>query len=273
MASEEFLTRFPATEQLSIIEPVMWTSLLGVVIFSLLLFFGTREVDTRVYNARLAWIRAFLYFSVCWFLSSVTGVLNNLLNSPLVNFENVSTLSWQMYVGLTWCVVLFGYLYIWPTGTVTYQRKLYPLPTLLIGVIWGLSEAQLFLVFWWTAESLLSNVWLIALMTYVMAAIFNPLLHVFWWDRYVSPDHNIYEWNLKKVSMSHNPTLVLSIIYLALWEDLWVFLFWPAFGLLACAFAQKFPAPWDSLAHGELEAQQGLCDVQTLSVPKSQRSA
>ena len=272
MRTEPVVKLISQTNELSTINPVMWIALIGVVVFSLWLFVATRSIDTRIYNAKLAWVRAFLYFSVCWFLSASSGVLNSLLTSTLVSLDHVTNLGWQVYVGITWCIVLFGYLYIWPKGTITYNRKFYPAPTLFIGVLWGLSEAQLFLVFWWVAESIVDNLWLVALMTYILASLANSLLYVFWWDRYVSPDHNIYEWNLKKVAFSHNPTLVLSLIYLVLWGDLWVFLMWPAFGLLCCAFAQKFPAPWDTLSHGELEAQKGLCDVQTLSIPADKRA-
>jgi hypothetical protein len=87
----------------------------------------------------------------------------------------------------------------------------------------------------------------------------------------VSPDHNIYEWNFRKVMFAHNPTLILSLIFLVVWGDLGVYLLWPAFALLACAIAQRFPAPWDKLSHGELEAKKGLCDVQTMSVPEAER--
>ncbi len=242
-----------------------------VVILAIWLLLAGRGTDRRIYNAKLAWLRAWIYFGACWILSWATGVLPVLLNSPLVNPEHVGELSWQAYMVISWAIVLFGYLYIWPKGTVTYNRKLYPMPTLLIGVVWGISEAQLFLSFWAIGELFIDKVWLIALFTYVLASLSNGPMHLFYWDRYVSPDHNIYEWNMKKVGLAHNPNLLISLFYLVIWGDLWIYMLWPAFALLACAFAQKFPAPWDNLAHGELEAQLGLCDVKTLSLPPEKR--
>lgn len=242
-----------------------------LLILALLLFLGTRGKDTRIYDAKMAWLRAWIYFSICWLLSWSTGVLSTLLETPLVDPAHVAETGWKVYVTVTWAIILFGYLYIWPKGTVTYNRKLYLLPTVLIGVVWGLSEAQLFLAFWSIAEYFIDTTWMIAIAVYAMATIANSLLHIFWWDRYVSPDHNIYEWNMKKVGLAHNPNLILSLIYLVIWGDLWIYLMWPAFALFACAIAQKFPAPWDTLAHGELEAQQGLCDVATLSLPAEKR--
>ena len=103
-------------------------------------------------------------------------------------------------------------------------------------------------------------------------ALANGPLHLFYWDLYVSPDHNIYEWNMKKVMFAHNPTLILSLIFLVIWGDIWVYMLWPAFALFACAVAQRFPAPWDTLSHGELEAKEGLCDVVTMSIPKAERT-
>lgn len=241
------------------------------LLLALLLFLGTRGKDARIYDAKMAWVRAWMYFCVCWVFSWATGVLPTLLSSPLVNPEHLTELGWQIYMVVAWAVVLFGYLYVWPKGTVTYNRKLYPIPTFVIGAVWGLSEAQLFLSFWALGEHFIDTPWMIAVFTYVVASLSNGPLHLFYWDRYVSPDHNIYEWNMKKVGLAHNPNLIFSLIYLVVWGDLWIYFMWPAFALFACAFAQKFPAPWDKLAHGEYEAQLGLCDVRTLSLPPEKR--
>jgi len=247
----------------------------GLMVFTavllLLLFLGTRGKDTRIYDAKLAWIRALIYFSLCWILSWATGVLPTLLSTPLVNPEHTGQTSWIVFVAATWVVVLIGYIYVWPTGSVTYKRRFYPLTTIPLGIVWGLSEAQLFLSYWAIAERFVDAPWLIAIITYIGASLTNGPLHLFYWDRYVSPDHNIYEWNIKKVMFAHNPTLILSLIFLVVWGDVGVYLFWPAFALFACAIAQKFPAPWDTLSHGELEAQEGLCDVQTMSLPPEVR--
>jgi hypothetical protein len=244
-----------------------------LVLLGLLLFIGTRGKDTRIYNAKMAWVRAWIYFCICWLLSWVTGVLPALLSSPWVDPAHVIEKSWLFYVMLTWVVVLVGYIYIWPSGTVTYKRKLYPITTSIIGVVWGLSEAQLFLVFWSVGERFLDIPWVVALFTYVCASMANGPLHLFYWDLYVSPDHNIYEWNIKKVMFAHNPTLILSLGFLALWGDIWVYMFWPAFAIFSCAIAQRFPAPWDTLSHGELEAKDGLCDVQTMSLAPEKRGS
>ena len=243
-------------------------ALLGLLgVLALLLFVGTRGKDTRIYDAKMAWVRAWMYFCLCWLLSWITGVLPALLNAPLVNAEHVLHIGWQLYMVFAWCIVLFGYVYIWPKGTVTYNRRLYPLPTAVIGLVWGLSEAQLFLSFWAVGERFIDSPWLLAGFVYVLASLSNAFLHVLYWDRYVSPDHNIYQWNMKKVALAHNPVIILSLLYLVIWGDLWVSMLWLTFALLACAWAQKFPAPRDTLAHGELEAQMGLCNVKTLSQP------
>ena len=242
-----------------------------LAVLAALLFVGTRGKDTRIYDAKMAWVRAWMYFCVCWLLSWATGVLPTLLSQPLLNTDHLGQTSWQVYVAVTWVVVLVGYLYVWPAGTVTYNRKFYPATTLLIGVVWGLSEAQLFLVFWAVGERFLDAPWMVAIFTYLCASMANGPLHLFYWDLYVSPDHNIYEWNFRKVMFAHNPTLILSLIFLVVWGDLGVYLLWPAFALFACAIAQRFPAPWDKLSHGELEAKKGLCDVQTMSVPEAER--
>jgi len=243
-----------------------------VIVLAALLFAGTRGKDTRIYDARMAWLRACIYYSLCWILSWATGVLPTLLTTPFVNPDHVGQTSWQVFVAATWLVVLVGYIYVWPTGTVTYKRKFYPLTTVPLGIVWGLSEAQLFLSYWAIGEMFLDAPWMVAVLTYVMASLTNGPVHLFYWDRYVSPDHNIYEWNIRKVMLAHNPTLILGLTFLVVWGDIWVYMLWPSFALFACAIAQKFPAPWDKLSHGELEAQEGLCDVKTYSLPADKRT-
>jgi uncharacterized membrane protein len=247
-------------------------SIIGLfLVLGVLLFIGTRGKDTRIYDARMAWFRAWMYFCVCWLLSWATGVLPTLLSQPLLNPEHLQQPAWWVFVIATWVTVLIGYLWVWPAGTVTYQRRFYPATTALIGVVWGFSEAQLFLAFWAIGERFLDAPWMVAVFTYLCASAANGPLHLFYWDRYVSPDHNIYEWNIRKVMLAHNPLLILSLVFLVVWGDLGVYLLWPAFALFASAIAQRFPAPWDTLSHGELEAQLGLCDVQTMSLPAAKR--
>ena len=45
-------------------------------------------------------------------------------------------------------VVLIGYLLVWPKGTLAHGRTLHLPAALIFGIVWGLSEGQLFLSFW-----------------------------------------------------------------------------------------------------------------------------
>ena len=60
-----------------------------------------------------------------------------------------------LWLGLTalWTVAtVWGYVYWWPRGTLTYGRKLYLAPQVLFGLAWGLTSGQLTLVLWALVE-------------------------------------------------------------------------------------------------------------------------
>jgi hypothetical protein len=87
----------------------------------------------------------------------------------------------------------------------------------------------------------------------VLSAV-TSLWHTRYWDRFVAPDHNVYEWNLRKVLGAHLPFLLLALAHLAWFDESAMFVGAHVVALAASAVAMRFPPWWaaDAPAHSPL---------------------
>lgn len=199
------------------------------------------------YNPQLAWYRAGIYFCACFIISWATGVFKTLLHTPLATPDQLANPVWLGFTALCILVEIIAYGVIWPKGTVTLGRRLHWPAVLFIGVVWGLSEGQLFLSFWAVAEQFnLSVVW-VAIITFIAISLFNGLWHSLYWDIHVAPEHNIVEWNGKKVLFAHIPNLVITLIYLATQGNAMLFVLFQTISLLLSTYFMRFPPPFARL--------------------------
>jgi hypothetical protein len=135
-----------------------------------------------------------------------------------------------------------GYFIIWRKGTFTHGRELHLPSVLLFGLLWGLSEAQVFLSFWAILENFLSARWLVGVLAFIMISTFKGLWQSQYWDIYVSPEHNIPEWNLRKVLFAHIPNLLFTLTYLAIYENAGMFMIFQAVSIMGSAYFMHFPS-------------------------------
>src|SRR5512145_898525 len=124
-----------------------------------------KQMSTNAYHPRSAWLRAVTYFVACFMIAHFTGALALVLNQPLASAENLRDVRWILFTLLCVAVEVWGYVYLWPRGTLTHGRQLYWSVVLTFGLLWGLSEGLLFLSVFvltsqWIASKLL--VWLIS---------------------------------------------------------------------------------------------------------------
>lgn len=216
------------------------------VLIGLLLFLTiTLQTQARTitgYSPRLAWIRGGIYFTSGFILSILTGVLPALISKPIATSEQVSNLYWWLFTFLCCSVIYFAYFYLWPRGTLTHGRELHLPQVLFFGLFWGLGEGQVFLSAWAVTEKFISNVWLTALITFLIVGTFKGLWQSQYWDIHVAPEHNIPEWNLKKVLFGHIPNLICTLSYLAVFGNALIFLLLQTSGLMYMAYRMRFPA-------------------------------
>jgi hypothetical protein len=73
------------------------------------------------YNPRRAWMRATVYFVICFAVAHFTGALALVLRQPLASAENLRDVRWILFTLLCVAVEVWGYVYLWPRGTLTHH--------------------------------------------------------------------------------------------------------------------------------------------------------
>ena len=197
----------------------------------------------RDYSPRRAWLFGCLYFTVCLVIAVVSGVLHRVFAEPLVSSSRLSDGVWIGATALVTAHVSFGYLYFWPRGTTAHGRPRHP-GALVFGIAWGIAQAMLVLSLFEWLDRITGVRWLSASLTIAGWSMFAGLWQSRFWDVHVAPDHNIREWNLRKVLVVHVPFLVLSVAHFAAYGNAAVFVAWWVLALAASAWAMRFPAPW-----------------------------
>jgi hypothetical protein len=200
-----------------------------------------KQMSTNTYDPRSAWLRAVIYFVICFAIAHFTGALALVLSQPLASADNLHDVRWVLFTLLCIAVEVWGYVYLWPRGTLTHGRQLYWSVVLTFGLLWGLSEGLLFLsVFVLTSQWIASKL-LVWIISFSVISTFLGLWHQFYWDIYVAPEHNILEWNIKKVLYAHIPNIVITLTYLSLYGNAGIFVLCQTFALVTSTYFMRFP--------------------------------
>lgn len=205
----------------------------------------TAPVSQGRYSPRLAWHRAGVYFCACLIVGTLSGVLPQVLSTPLASAAQIADAGWWLLTVAASVVVLVGYGVIWPRGTFTDGRKAHPWLASGYGLVWGLCQGLWFLTLWTLiARTGLATVW-VAVLSYLAIGGYNGVWHRYYWDIHVSPPHNYSEWNGRKVLLCHTPNLLICLTHLALYDNLALFALWQGLALALSARAMHFPAYGD----------------------------
>jgi hypothetical protein len=222
---------------------VLGVLLAASVLAQLFLAARNRHPD-NIYSPPLAWMRALLYFSVILVISWATGVLQVLVHAPVVAPQDLASPLWQGLSGIWLVALVWGYVYWWPRGTLTYERKLHLLPQVLFGLAWGVTSGQLTLVMWSVIEEFGFARWGTALLVFFVLAGYGQIYQSGWWDIHVSPPHNIRATNAKKVLFGHMPFLCIALAHFTLFGNALLFVAFHAAALACSAVAMRFPPFW-----------------------------
>lgn len=218
--------------------------LIAVVLALLIVRLRVERTNRAVtaYDSRLAWYRAGIYFCACFLASWGTGVFKTLTRSAWITAENISSPAWIGFSILCLAVVTIGYGFVWRAGTLPHGRPLHFWTVICFGFLWGISEGQLYLSFWAISEKFgLPVIWA-AIIAFTLISIFNQLWHSKYWDIYVAPEHNIIEWNMRKVMFAHIPNLVCCIAYLAVTGSAGMFVLFQTLALMLSTYFMRFPS-------------------------------
>jgi hypothetical protein len=105
---------------------------------------------------------------------------------------------------------------------------------------------MLFLSFYHIAQAIGSTwaAWQVWLLAYLMIAIWQWLWQDYYWDVYISPEHDS-PWSIQvKVFATHIPNITACLIFFALYENYAIFIALQTWALLGASLAMRMPAPW-----------------------------
>ncbi len=223
-------------------------AMLGVMVLGVALggffFAGRADHDPGVYSPRLAWIRAWVYYCFVILFSWVSGALGYVLTNPLVPPDRSADAIWVALVSLCWLVSVWAYVYWWPRGTLTHGRKLYLLPALFHGAVWGACAGLLYLSMYAMLEQLGFPGIVNALLLIGVLSAYNLNYQVGWWDIFVSPPHNLRATNNGKVALAHQPFLIVTLTLLVMYGDAGMYVLLTVFAMACSSVAMRFPSPW-----------------------------
>ncbi len=221
-----------------------WQQLLLAVLLILTVAAVTalwRNRQHRHYHPKTAWLRAIIYFCASSTIALFSGVTDAVLQRPLTTQAQLNDPLW--WAGAVTCtaLIVIAYGYIWAKGTFTDGRPWHPLSTTLFGLMWGLSQAQLFLSFWALIALLpIGQLW-VTVFTAITISIYNGNWQHLYWDVHISPPHNYPEWNLRKVLLCHVPNLLITLPFFALYGNVQLYIALQTTALLLSAHRMHFP--------------------------------
>ncbi len=210
-----------------------------------------RTLPITTWKPGAAWTRAMIYFSICNLISIWTGNTERMVSQPIATLDQLSDPLWIVLVCLCFIYIFFAYWILWSKMTITFNRKYYIGVELVFGTIWGLSTGQVLLSFYHIWNMFEFPSWGVYLMSFACMGSWQYIVHDYFWDVYVSPEHDTPKSIKLKTLASHIPNVALCLLFLVLYENFWLFIFTQTFALIATTIFQKFPAPW---AKGEFNA-------------------
>lgn len=152
---------------------------------------------------------------------------------------------WTGLVALMFSTSVVGYWIVWPMGTLSHGRPLHRWWSGMFGLAWGISEALLYVTVWSLARASIESDWAVFTCSFVLIALGIASWHQLFWDKYVSPIHNVASWNVRKVLLVHMPFLAVSLTFVTLYEAGLLFVTAQAVALIGSAFFMRFPSPFD----------------------------
>lgn len=200
------------------------------------------------YWARPAWIRAGIYFTICYLLAYASGALELIVTSPIVTSEQLSNPVWIAYTLFAFGFIVVAYGIVWVKYTVLFDRPKNTAMSALFGFLWGSSSGLLFLSVWlWSQDISEAMGWPVQvawLGAWALLGAWQPNWHGIYWDHYIAPEHDTPLTQRIKALGCHIPNLIITLTYLALYDNYLIFV---GLQTLACVFAaigMRFPAPW-----------------------------
>ena len=222
--------------------------MLSIVIAALigLYFIRYRGHPLEVFSPKAAWLRACIYFCVCYLVAILLGVFNALISNPIAAPEQLLDSVWHLWVGGLFLLVTVAYWVIWARYTLRFERRLDLLPQVIFGLLWGLASGMLFLSFYHLAQRIGTAwpTWAVWLLAYTTIGVWQWLWQDYYWDVYISPEHDTPLSIRLKVFATHIPNITACLIFFTIYRNYAIFVLLQTWALLGASIAMRMPTPW-----------------------------
>jgi hypothetical protein len=197
-----------------------------------------------VWKPSVSWTRALIYFSFCNIVIAASNTLEQIFTQPLFTLVQITNPYWISYCIFCFIYVFLAYWILWSRMTLTFNRKFYLGSEILFGVLWGFSTGGLLLSFYhvWSLTGVTG--WVKYLLTFASMGLWQYFIQDYFWDVYVSPEHDTNKSIIIKTVVCHIPNIAICLGFLNIWNNYTIFIFLQTFALVASTIFQKFPAPW-----------------------------
>ena len=197
-----------------------------------------------VWKPGAAWTRAMIYFSFCNIFTAASGTLKQIFYQPLFTAEQIANPYWLIYFIFCFFYIFIAYWFLWSRMTLTFDRKYFLGSEICFGILWGFSTGGLLLSFHhlWSLTCVPS--WANYLLSFITIGIWQYFIQDYFWDIYVSPEHDTPKSILLKTAACHIPNVAICLGFLTIWGNYAIFIIFYIFALVATTIFQKFPAPW-----------------------------
>jgi hypothetical protein len=247
------MTMRPSTTAATVI--AVLTSILVAVYLS-----RHRRHPPEVYVPQAAWLRAGIYFGVCYLVATATGVFDALVSSPIAAPTQVADPAWRSWVVGLALLVTVAYWGVWARYTLRFDRRLDVIPQVVFGLLWGAASGQLFLSFYRVAQAVGRTWarWQVWLLAYSSIALWQWLWQDYGWEVYISPEHDSPLSIRIKVIATHIPNITACLIFFALYGNHVLFVALQTWALVGASIAMRMPAPWSREATPPATRSPGL---------------
>ena len=203
-----------------------------------------KGLSINVWKPGAAWTRALIYFAFCNIFMAASGTLEQIFSQSLFTEDQITNPYWIIYCISCFIYVFFAYWVLWARMTLTFDRKYYLGSEIVFGIIWGYSTGGLLLSFYhlWSLTS--APGWVIYLLSFASIGFWQYIIQDYFWDIYVSPEHDTPKSIIIKTAVCHVPNMAIALGFLSIWNNYFLFIAIFMFALVASTIFQKFPAPW-----------------------------
>ncbi len=203
-----------------------------------------RGLPIDVWKPGAAWIRALIYFSFCNIVIATSGTLEQIITQPIFTAKQFKNPYWIIYFAFCFIYIFLAYWILWSRMTLTFNRNYYLGSEIFFGIIWGFSTGGLLLSFYnlWTIVGV--NGWVKYLLSFISMGFWQYFIQDYFWDIYVSPEHDTPKSITIKTLVCHIPNIAICLGFLIIWNNYAIYIVLQTFALVASTIFQKFPVPW-----------------------------